>query len=148
MMLLATAHLLADITTVWTTKQNNPLYAAAVEASHYQPRHYTTEANAFIRLLSKDYSGPRTTIDVDKDQRKKFEFLERGILILTTGVVAANIEHLTYIHKLLKNAIVLAFDEAQQVGLEEDALLNVTVEKTDSFEHSHRRPKPTLGIVT
>ena len=132
MQLLMAALFLADISTLWSTKQNVPLISASNYAVKYKPSGTCLE-NAVARLLAKAYSqstNPEIDLKTGLQQKddpirnvKHYTWPSQGLIILTTGFFAKNMDNLDQLAKFAEKVDVIVIDEAQQIGQEEDALL-------------------------
>ena len=128
--------LLVDVTTVWTAKQNAPLTEAAQHVLHFRPSEAFDQHRRFIRLLADGYTGKVTDMDVTFEKRKKFDWPQQRFMMLTSGIIASNIETCYELRNTLQQELdLLIVDEAQQYGQDDDALAiaYMSKESTDTL---------------
>ena len=132
MQILLTGLFLANISTLWSTKQNVPLISASNYAVKYRGKGTGLE-NSIARLLAKTYNqstNPEIDLKTGLQQPddpirsvRSYTWPGRGMIILTTGFFAKNMDNMEQLAKFAETVDVIAIDEAQQIGQEEDALL-------------------------
>jgi hypothetical protein len=120
--ILLTGLFLANISVLWSTKQNVPLISASNYAAKYKAKGTSME-NAIARILAKTYNqstNPEIDLGTGLQQKedpiknvKAYDWPPQGMIILTTGFFA----------KYAEEVDIVIIDEAQQIGQEEDALL-------------------------
>ena len=126
MAIMTASHYLADLNTLWVTKLNNPLYTAALAAQRYLPKEGVLPENQIIRVLATSHDDHTTPVDV-KRTTKKYQWPSSGLVILTSGLAATYLDFNPHLGNFFCNCDVVIFDEAQQFGAEDEAILFTTL---------------------
>ena len=126
MAIMTACHYLADINTLWVTKLNNPLYTAALAAQRYLPGEKIMEADQIMRVLASSHDDHTTPIDVQRTT-KGHKWPASGLVILTSGLAATYIDFNPRVGEFFSNCDYVVYDEAQQFGAEDEAILFTTL---------------------
>jgi hypothetical protein len=142
MAIMTTLFYLVDLNTLWVTKQNNPLYTAALAAERYLPADGVLPTQQIIRVLATSHDDHTTPVDVQRST-KGHTWPRNGLVILTSGLAATYLDCNPNLGDFFSTCDIAIFDEAQQFGMEEEAILFTTLPETCMFTFIGDPEQPT-----